>query len=165
MISSGLLRTIGFVAILFSWDINLASAQVWPPTLQQLRGMMPGLDVKPNNNGMGWILGEWRESQLISSTNGFQLVLTWNGLDDENWPFEKIVASLAGRICGPVSPANVKSQVVSLYKTKSIIPERDLGGNGGTTFKVRLTGRLGSCAAIFFSEGARWNELGVSVVR
>ena len=150
---------------LFLMDMSLASAQTWPPTQQQLRAMMPGLDVRLNNQGMGWILGEWRESVLTTSTSGFQIVLSWNGIDDEKWPFEKIVSGLAGEICGLVSPATVKNQVVSLYKTKSLIPERDLGGNGGTTFKVRLTGRLGSCSAIFFSEGARWNSLGVSVIR
>jgi hypothetical protein len=165
MMMSRAFNATAIIAAAVSLHINSASAQVWPQTEQHLRALMPGLDVKPNNKDMGWILGDWRESLLTGSVNGFQLVLTWNFIDNENWPFEKIVSSLAGRVCGPVSTAAVKDQVARLYKTKSIIPARDLGGNGGTSFKFRLTGPLGSCAAIFFSEGARWNELGVSVVR
>ena len=142
-----------------------AVSQVSFPTEQQLRSMLPGLELRTNNKGMGWILGDWRESRFIGSSNGFQLILTWNGIDDEKWPFERIVSVLAARICGPVSPEMVKDQVARLYKTKSIVPERNLGGNGGTSFKVRLNSYLGSCSATFVSEGARWNELGISVMR
>ena len=156
------LKTVAFL-ILAAQLPSLAYAQAWNPGLRELRATMPGIDIRPADKGGGWILGEWRESELKFSGSGFSLQLYWNGLDDKNWPFERIVAALSNQRCGPVSASVVKRQVGQLYKTKSLIPRRDIGGNGGETFRLRLNTRLGTCAASYLADGARWHSLSVSV--
>jgi hypothetical protein len=144
----------------------VATAQTRTLTQADIQSMLPGLQVRQSENNPGMLtLDEWRESELALSSFGFQLTLYWNGLDDENWPFERIVATVASRFCGPVTAGGVKNQVARLYRTRSLIRKKNLGGNAGTSFKKRLSSELGSCKAEFAAEGARWHALVATVVR
>ncbi|MGE3645552.1 MAG: hypothetical protein AB7F96_17025 [Beijerinckiaceae bacterium] len=140
-----------------------AYAQNRAPDEAALRSLFPGLQIKPANGPGAFELGEWRASLFSPSRNGFSLSLHWNGIDDEKWPFEKLVAGLAGRYCGKVSASAIAAHLEKLYKTKSLVRERELGGNAGSTFKRRLSARVGACRAVFVAEGARWHTLRVNV--
>ena len=124
---------------------------------------LTGAQIRPGDTPGSWVIGEWRESQVTLAPFGFRISLTWNGIDDQDWPFERLVAGIASNWCGGVTPDMVKRRVESLYRSRSLVPEKDLGGNGGVTFKKRLTVDLGRCRAEFLAEGARWHRLGAVV--
>lgn len=127
--------------------------------------VMKGAQIRPAETPGTWIVGEWRESEVALAPFGFRISLTWNGIDDPDWPFERIVASLASSWCGRVTPDMIQRRVAELYRQRSLVPEKELGGNGGATFKKRLTVDLGQCRAEFLAEGARWHRLGAVVFR
>lgn len=138
-----------------------AAAQSVPPELAPLQGA----PIRPGDAPGIWIVGDWRESEVALAPFGFRVSLTWNGLGDDRWPFERIVAALAAPRCAAVTPEIVRQRVAALYQRRSLVPERNLGGNAGVSFKKRLTVDLGECRAEFLAEGARWHRLGVVVYR
>jgi hypothetical protein len=111
------------------------------------------------------MIGTWREPELQLRETGFQLVMVWNGLDDDKWPATRIAEVLAGEICGPVRRGVMEKVLDRLYRSKSLVPEKDLGGNAGSSFKKRLSEPLGTCRLEMLAEGARWHTLTVTVRR
>lgn len=132
---------------------------------QDIRAALPGLPVAAGHGGELLLGGEFRQSSFRQTRSGFELSLHWNGVDDDKWPFERIVSALASHRCGDVSERTVAGHMERLYKSKSLVPERSLGGNAGDTFKRRISVRLGTCQATFNAEGARWHTLSVSVTQ
>jgi hypothetical protein len=131
-----------------------------------VRALLADVEVKPSPSRKGWLaLGTWREPELELQSAGFRLVMTWNGLDDDKWPATRIGAVLAAVICGEVRSGTMEALLDRLYRSKSLVPERDLGGNAGASFKKRLREPLGPCRVELHAEGARWHTLTITVRR
>jgi hypothetical protein len=131
-----------------------------------VRARLAGVAVKPSPGRPGWLaIGTWRAPQLQLREAGFRLVMAWNGLDDDKWPATRITEVLAAEICGPVRNGAMETLLDRLYQSKSLVPERDLGGNAGSSFKKRQRERLGTCRLELLAEGARWHTLTITVRR
>lgn len=150
---------LSIAAILGALSAASPAAAEFTLRAEDLRGAFPGLVAKPSPN-RGWIVFEtWREPEVQLGPNAIRLRMSWNGLDDDQWPFTRILDGLVGRACGPVLRGWAERQVARLDATRSLTRERDLGGNGGTTFSKRLAVRTGGCEVVLRSQGARWSSL------
>jgi hypothetical protein len=122
--------------------------------------------VKPSPKRPGWLaIGTWREPEMELQDRGFRLVMVWNGLDDDKWPATRISEVLAAEICGPIRSGVMEDHLDRLYQSKSLVPEVDLGGNAGSSFRKRLVASLGACRVEMLAEGARWHTLTIVVRR
>jgi hypothetical protein len=131
-----------------------------------VRARLAGVEVKASSKRPGWLaLRTWREPELQLQDAGFQLVLVWNGLDDDKWPATRIAEVLAADVCGQIRQGAMETLLDRLYQSKSLVPEVDLGGNAGSSFKRRLEGELGACRVEILAEGARWHTLTIAVRR
>jgi hypothetical protein len=131
-----------------------------------VRARLVDVDVRPSANRPGWLtLGTWRAPELQLQEAGFQLVMVWNGLDDDKWPATRIGEVLAAEICGPVRHGAMEGFLARLYRSPSLVPEISQGDNAGPSFKKRLKERLGTCQVEMLAEGARWHTLTVTVRR
>ncbi len=52
-----------------------------------------------------------------------------------------------------------------VFKTKSLIPGKELGGNAGRSFHYRTVTRHGSCRIVVEAKGARWHKLTITVTK
>jgi hypothetical protein len=156
--------------IALSWALaaGAVEATAVEPKLSEatVRARLGDVEVRPSPKRPGWLtLGTWREPELQLQEAGFRLVMVWNGLDDDKWPATRIGEVLAAEICGPVRHGVMEDLLNSLYKSKSLVPETDLGGNAGSTFRKRLREQLGTCRVEMLAEGARWHTLTITVRR
>lgn len=128
--------------------------------VEDLRSVLPGLGMAPSKNVTGGItLSTARTPDLTLSPTGFQLVMYWNSIDDQNWPLTRILDSLAGKACGKIRSGLSDALLERLYASRSLAPEQDLGGNAGSTFKKMLSEQLGGCRIEMVAQGARWHTL------
>ncbi len=144
-----------------------ALAQGAPPILRQdeLRQLMPGLKVGPSKK-QGWlVLDTYRTPELKIDRTSFQLAMNYNSIDDQKWPFTAILAALVNKACGEATREWSESLLKRLYASKSLEPEKQLGGNGGTTFSKRISDRRGRCSVEVLAVGARWHDLVATVSR
>jgi len=131
-----------------------------------VRARLVGVEVKPSRSRPGWLtIGTWRVPELELQEAGFQLVMVWNGLDDDKWPATRIGEVLAAEFCGPVRHGAMEDVLARLYRSRSLVPETDQGGNAGSSFKKRLQDKLGTCQVEMLAEGARWHTLTITVRR
>ncbi|MBM3608047.1 MAG: hypothetical protein FJX29_06275 [Alphaproteobacteria bacterium] len=143
---------------------NPARAQTAPVDAAGLAAALPGLKLTTAKDQQGWLtINTMREPQIALAPFGFRLRLEWNGLDDRDWPFARIAAAAASKYCGTVRMQTIETLIERLYKTRSLIPQRDLGGNAGRSFMHRSNSALGQCRIELFASGARWHLLSATV--
>lgn len=131
-----------------------------------VRARLGDVEVKPSPNRPGWLaIGTWREPEIELHEAGFQLVMVWNGLDDDRWPATRISEVLAAELCGEVRRGAMEDFLGRLYRSRSLVKEVDLGGNAGSSFKKRLRETQGACRVEMLAEGARWHTLTITVRR
>jgi len=120
--------------------------------------------VQASKEKPGWLaLGTMRDPDIQLKSGGFELMMHWNGIDDSDWPFARVLASVASHYCGPMQTQAADAMIERLYKTKSLVRARDLGGNAGSTMRHRLTATAGQCRIQLLADGARWHTLSASV--
>jgi S1-C subfamily serine protease len=95
---------------------------------------------------------------------GFELTMYWNGVDDQNWPFTKILDALVDRGCGHVPNGWSDALQQRLYASASLVPEQQLGDNRGSTFRKATTTTVDGCRVDLVAGGARWHTITAKVV-
>ncbi len=154
------------VALAFALSASPASAQTATLDEAGLRTTLRGLKITPVEKQPGWLtIGTTRDPQVALAPFGFKLRLEWNGIDDTDWPFARIAALVASHYCGPVRLEAVDRAMDRLFKTRSLIPQRELGGNAGRSFLHRSNDRLGQCRIELVAGGARWHTITATVYR
>ena len=106
-----------------------------------------------------------RSPSLTLTDGGFELAMYWNGLDDQTWPFTRILDVLLERGCGSARDGWSEALERRLYASPSLVPEQQLGGNGGSTFKKATAGTVGNCRVGLIAQGARWHTITATVNR
>ncbi|HEX5958928.1 MAG TPA: hypothetical protein VFY92_09785 [Hyphomicrobiaceae bacterium] len=156
----------GVMLILTAVAAPAGSAAAPPLNEATVHRLLPEVDVKAAPNEPSWLLLDtFREPHLKLTDTGFELVMDWNGIDDDQWPATRIVEVLAAEFCGPLPAGVMERHLDRLYDSKSLEPEIDLGGNAGTTFLKRHAGTLGACHLTLAAQGARWHTLSIAVDR
>lgn len=131
---------------------------------RDLAVVLPGLEIMPSREGPSRVVMKtWRTPELAFGQSEFTLTMYWNGIDDETWPFTRILDALLGKACGGVRPGWTQSLSTLLYATASLDPERDMGGNGGVSFRKTITDAAGPCRVTLNAQGARWHTIRASV--
>lgn len=156
----------GVMLMLTAVAAPAGSADAPPLNEATIRRLLPEVDVKAAPNEPSWLLLDtFRRPHLKLTDTGFELVMDWNGIDDDQWPATRIVEVLAAEFCGPLPAGVMERELDRLYQSKSLEREINLGGNAGTTFLKRLAGMLGTCHLALAAQGARWHTLSIEVHR
>ena len=137
--------------------------QAAPLEARDLPSLLLGLDIlRSNKNPKAFVFQTWREPEILFENAYFELKMEWNGLDDENWPFVKILDVLVTKSCAPVAPGFSKNLYQKLVKSPSMTPSTNYG-QGGESRTQATSGVIGSCRIDMMSYGARWNTLTAKV--
>jgi hypothetical protein len=153
---SGLLmRGVATVLALMIVHASIATAQRTAAlTGADLRSALPGLGLSPSKNpSFQWTLETVRAPELSLSPSGFQLAVHYNGIDDQTWPFTRILDALVARACGRAPSRLSEGLSTRLYSSASLVPPQDLGGNAGVTFKKTAAVVAGPCRVEILAEG------------
>jgi hypothetical protein len=133
-------------------------------TERDLPSTLPGLGLFPSKNPpFQWQLETVRTPELWMSPSGFRLAMHYNSIDDQTWPFTRILDALVARACGRVPSRWSEGLTTRLYASTSLVPPQDLGGNGGVSFKKVAAATIGSCRVELLAQGARWHTLAATV--
>lgn len=129
--------------------------------LPAVRSLFPGKPVTPDKQS-GWfqVQGQ-RDYRIALAPFGFRIEVYWNGIGDP----DEIIASAASRYCGRIMPQQIARDLSRLYDSRSLVAQRELGGNAGSTFKKRRVASMGQCTAIYQAQGARGHTLSATIVR
>lgn len=130
-----------------------------------LPALFPGVEIKPSEPNPGWmVLETFREPEVSITPGRVRAQMTWNGIDDDEWPFTRIVDVLLGKACGPVRSGWTSAQQDRLYASRSVTRERNMGGNAGTSFSKRISASVGRCRVDLAAQGARWHGIEATIV-
>lgn len=131
-----------------------------------LAALLPGLGISASKQRPGWYqFRTWREPELRIGRTDFQLAMNWNGLDDQNWPFTRILDALVSKACGNVRHGWSEAFIDRLYKTRTSPESGAKDAEGREIYSLRLAEMTGSCRVELTSRGARWNDLVATVNR
>ena len=120
--------------------------------------VLPGVGLTHAKQGPPWVEIETARKPLLGvSSIGFRLVMSWDGTDDPEWPFTKILDRLSNHVCGGVADGWAAGMLDRLYKSQSLTPEVKTAD--GMSFSKKLSGTVGRCRVEMATEGARWNAL------
>jgi hypothetical protein len=108
-----------------------------------------------------FIFSSFRKPVLVTSRRRAILVVAWNGLDDGS--FLRLAGSLLSASCGIASKGYADKLISGLYKTKSLIRGKQLGGNAGRSFHYRTITRQNGCRIVVEAKGGRWHKLTITV--
>jgi hypothetical protein len=113
-----------------------------------------------------WELNAWRTTRIAVQNRRRRVVLSvdTNGLFEEKWPYTRILDTVLGRTCGIRERGLGKRLLDRMYKSKSLIKGRNLGGNGGVTFRKRVRLTRNGCRITMIGNGARWHTI-VTTIR
>ena len=110
-----------------------------------------------------YIFSSLRRPVLVTSRQRATLVVGWNGLDDGS--FRRLASGLLSVSCGIKTKGYAAKLIDGVFKTKSLIPGKELGGNAGRSFHYRTVTRHGSCRIVVEAKGARWHKLTITVTK
>ena len=129
--------------------LSSGATQAAPLEARDLPSLLLGLDIlRSNKNPKAFVFQTWREPEISFESSYFELKMEWNGLDDENWPFVKILDVLVTKSCAPIAPGFSKNLYQKLIKSPSMTPSTNYGARWNTlTAKVFYNGN-GSGAAV-----------------
>ena len=143
--------------------LSSGATQAAPLEARDLPSLLLGLDIlRSNKNPKAFVFQTWREPEISFESSYFELKMEWNGLDDENWPFVKILDVLVTKSCAPIAPGFSKNLYQKLIKSPSMTPSTNYG-QGGESRTQATSGVIGSCRIDMMSYGARWNTLTAKV--
>ena len=133
-------------------------------TNQEVYAALPTLRVSPSTQVPGGLsLGTVRAPVLTTGPAGFELKMYWNTIDDQTWPFTRILDALLGRACGTTPKGWSEALQTNLYASQSLTPEVEVGGNGGRSFERAASMAVGACKVDLHAQGARWHVIKATV--
>lgn len=129
-------------------------------TIPDVQALFPALRVVPLSASPDAVnFGTLRSPRLTLLPGGFELAMYWNGTDDTDWPFGRILDGLLAASCADRPAALSGDLQRRLYASRSLIPGQLPGGSGGSSFRKSLKEQVGSCRIELTAEGAEWNML------
>ncbi len=176
-LTAGLLPALAVAALVAmpaAADYRIPSVQEvpgwFPPGMAKLRisksgAVLPGV----------WNLNTWRQPEVRLLDNGRKILLTLesNGLFDDKYPYTRVIDTVLEKVCGIPAPAPAKQGIdkrgtggqllFRMYGAKSLIQGRNLGGNGGTTFKKVAVETRNGCRITMIGQGARWHVIRTTI--
>ena len=158
-----------------------ATADYRTPTPKEVVGWFPPGMATPMKSKAGtivpgaWVLGTWRRPDIRFLASGRKILLTLesNGLFDNKYPYTRVIDTVLEQVCGVPAPAPAKEGIdkrgtggrmlFKMYGSKSLIPRKNLGGNGGSTFKKVAVETKNGCRITMVGEGARWHFIRTTI--
>ncbi|MGA9381082.1 MAG: hypothetical protein WBV73_20145 [Phormidium sp.] len=104
-----------------------------------------------------------REPTVAIYPKKMELAMVYNGIDDENWPYTKILATLLNNVCQIKDPSFSTNLIEQTYSSRSITPPVNLGGNAGSTVLKRQSASRNGCSVSVEVEGARWHTITTTI--
>jgi len=105
----------------------------------------------------------WREPELLVSRGRIRLAMSWNGLDDDTWPYTRILRRILRRSCGIRDARYAGRIIAATYRARSLIKPQSLGGNAGVRMLRRKRFLRAGCHITVQAKGARWHTLSTTI--
>ncbi len=108
-----------------------------------------------------WLIKGGRDPEIFVWSNPRKLVVEvqTNGIDN----FGQVLDVLVDKLCAWRADGLGRSLMSRLYKTKSQIPEKPLGGNAGSSFRKTLRVTRNGCRIDLRAWGGRWHFFRVTI--
>ncbi|OKH37124.1 hypothetical protein NIES2119_15005 [[Phormidium ambiguum] IAM M-71] len=104
-----------------------------------------------------------REPTVAIYPKKVELNMVYNGIDDETWPYTRILATLLNNVC-QIKDANFSTNLIEqTYSSRSLTPAVNLGGNAGTTVSKRQSATRNGCLVKVEVDGARWHTINTTI--
>lgn len=104
-----------------------------------------------------------REPTVAIYPKKVELNMVYNGIDDETWPYTRILAVLLNNVC-QIKEANFSSNLIEqTYRSRSLTPPVNLGGNAGTNVLKRQNATRNGCLVSVEVDGARWHTITTTI--
>ena len=104
-----------------------------------------------------------REPTVAIYPKKVELNMVYNGIDDETWPFTKILAVLLNNVCQIKDSSFSTNLIEQTYRSRSLTPPVNLGGNAGSTVLKRQSASRNGCLVRVEVEGARWHTITTTI--
>lgn len=104
-----------------------------------------------------------REPTVAIYPKKVELNMVYNGIDDENWPYTKILATLLNNVCQIKDSSFSTNLIEQTYRSRSITPPVNLGGNAGSTVLKRQSATRNGCLVSVEVDGARWHTITTTI--
>jgi hypothetical protein len=104
-----------------------------------------------------------REPTVAIYPKKVELSMVYNGIDDENWPYTRILATLLNNVCQIKDSSFSTNLIEQTYRSRSLTPPVELGGNAGSTVLKRQSATLNGCSVSVEVEGARWHKITTTI--
>lgn len=104
-----------------------------------------------------------REPTVAIYPKKVELAMVYNGIDDKNWPYTKILATLLNNVCQIKDSSFSTNLIEQTYSSRSITPPVNLGGNAGSTVLKRQSASRNGCSVSVEVEGARWHTITTTI--
>lgn len=127
------------------------------------KGLMTRSGISGGRNGFKF--RTFREPELYIAKDRFELAMFWNGIDDEKWPYTRILGMLLSEACGIPEKSFTENLLNAVYDSEPIGPTEELGGNAGTSRIQRHTVEDGNCKIAVEVAGARWHTITTTVTK
>lgn len=104
-----------------------------------------------------------REPTVAIYPKKVELNMVYNGIDDETWPYTRILAVLLDNVC-QIKDASFSSNLIEqTYSSRSITPPVPLGGNAGSNVSKRQSATRNGCLVKVEVDGARWHTITTTI--
>jgi hypothetical protein len=120
----------------------------------------PLVKVSPAPNT--WVFETRLRPELELRRHNWELRVTWEREDREEWNFPRIFRQMLRLGCEIVDPSRGPQLIEQLYTTRSLVPPRDLGERG-VAILHRLTVVDSGCVITLEARGARSHTLKIVV--
>ncbi|MBE9226977.1 hypothetical protein IQ264_16230 [Phormidium sp. LEGE 05292] len=105
----------------------------------------------------------YREPTVAIYPKKLELNMVYNGIDDENWPYTRILATLLNNVC-QIKDTNFSTNLIEqTYRSRSLTPAVNLGGNAGTSVSKRQSATRNGCLVSVEVKGARWHTITTTI--
>lgn len=104
-----------------------------------------------------------REPTVAIYPKKVELNMVYNGIDDETWPYTRILAVLLNNVC-QIKDARFSSNLIEqTYSSGSITSPVPLGGNAGSNVLKRQSATRNGCLVKVEVDGARWHTITTTI--
>lgn len=104
-----------------------------------------------------------REPTVAIYPKKVELNMVYNGIDDETWPYTRILAVLLNNVC-QIKDASFSSNLIEqTYSSRSITSPVPLGGNAGSNVLKRQSATRNGCLVKVEVDGARWHTITTTI--
>lgn len=104
-----------------------------------------------------------REPTVAIYPKKVELNMVYNGIDDETWPYTRILATLLNNVCQIKDASFSANLIEQTYSSRSLTPPVNLGGNAGSTVLKRQSATRNGCLVSVEVDGARWHTITTTI--